>query len=138
MHHGGRGRAIVATALLLQACVQPPPSTGPRLFAADLAGSAKVCSVPKVTPVMGQETQVPIKLVNDGGWCAIKVDDSGKPFGAGLLITAPTHGKVFIHAVGNDTRIDYTPDARFAGTDTFVIKLIPGDAALRATVTIGQ
>ena len=138
MRHSGRGRAIVATALLLQACVQPPPSPGPRFFAADLAGAAKVCSVPKTTPVMGQETQVPIKMVNDGGWCGITVDDGGKPFGAGLLVSAPTHGKVFVHTVGNDTRIDYTPDARFSGTDTFVTRLIPGDATLRTTVTISQ
>ena len=138
MHHGGRRRAIVATALLLQACAQPPPSAGPRLFAADFAGAAKICSVPKVTPVMGQETQVPIKMVNDGGWCAVTVNDDGKPFGAGLMVTAPAHGKAFIHTVGNDTRIDYTPDAHFAGTDTFVTRLIPGDATLRTTVTISQ
>ena len=45
---------------------------------------------------------------------------SGKPYSAGLLIAEPMHGKVLIHSVGDNTRIDYTPDVRFAGADSFV------------------
>jgi hypothetical protein len=78
-----------------------------------------------------------MKTVNDGGWCGIPVHQDGpKPFGAGLLETRPAHGDVLIHEVGDDTRIDYTPDRGFAGHDAFAVKLIPGDAIIRVTVTV--
>jgi hypothetical protein len=41
-----------------------------------------------------------------------------------------------IHQVGDDTRIDYTPDRGFTGTDSFAVKLIPGNAVIRITVTV--
>jgi hypothetical protein len=131
--------ALLGAALVLQACEQKPPAaSGTRMFQADLAGAAKNCSVPKVAPVAGQEAPVTMKMGNDGGWCAITVDNGGKPFDAGLLVTEPAHGKVYIHSVGDDTRIDYTPVARFAGTDAFAVRLLPGGAVLRANVTVGQ
>jgi hypothetical protein len=130
--------AMAATALLLQACAEgPPPGPAPRIFAADVAGVAKTCVVPKVAPAAGQETPAEVKVGNDGGWCGITVSDGGKPYAAGLLTTAPAHGKVLIHTVGNDTRIDYTPERGFAGVDAFVVKLIPGDAMIRASVSVG-
>jgi hypothetical protein len=128
---------MAAVALLLQACAEKPPA-GPtaRVFAADMTGAAKSCTVPPVTPAAGRSVDVPMKAGNDGGWCAITVNNNGRPFDAGLVATAPAHGKVLIHTVGNDTRIDYTPAARFAGPDAFVVRLIPGDAMIRATVTV--
>ena len=74
-----------------------------------MTGAAKVCTAPPVTPAAGHTVDAAIKLGNDGGWCAITVNNNGRPFDAGLLATAPEHGKVLIHTVGNDTRIDYTP-----------------------------
>jgi hypothetical protein len=131
--------ALAATALLLQACAQRPPAApGARVFQADLAGASKSCTVPQVTPAAGQETAVPIRMGNDGGWCAVTLNNAGKPFDAGLLVTEPTHGKAYIHTVGDNTRVDYTPDARFAGSDSFAVKLIPGGALLRVSVTVGQ
>jgi hypothetical protein len=129
---------MAATALLLQACAEQRPS-GPaaRMYATDMAGAAKACVVPKVTPTAGQETPVPVKLGNDGGWCAITVSNGGSPYSAGLLTSGPAHGKVLIHTVGSDTRIDYTPERGFAGADTFAVKLIPGDAVMRASVSVG-
>ena len=59
-----------------------------------------------------------------------------KPFEAGLLTVRPRHGTVLIHEVGDDTRIDYTPDRGFAGSDTFAVKLIPGNAAIQIAVTV--
>jgi hypothetical protein len=108
------------------------------MFQADFVGAAKNCDVPKVTPASGQETPVAMKMGNDGGWCAITIDNGGKPFDAGLLVTEPAHGKVYVHSVGDQTRIDYTPTARFAGSDAFAVRLLPGGAALRASVTVGQ
>jgi hypothetical protein len=137
MHHGRFGLAMAAVAVLLLACAEKPPS-GPqgRVFAADMTGAAKVCTVPPVAPVAEKTTDVAMKLGNDGGWCAITVNNNGRPFDAGLLAAQAAHGKVLIHTVGNDTRIDYTPTPRYAGADTFTVRLLPGDAMIRATVTV--
>jgi hypothetical protein len=137
MHHGRFGLALAATALLLQACAQQAPSGPPaRVFAADMSGAAKVCTAPPVTPAAGQTLDAAIKLGNDGGWCAITVNNNGRPFDAGLLTAEPRHGKVLIHTVGNDTRIDYTPVARYAGPDAFAVRLLPGGATIRVAATV--
>lgn len=133
-----RWLAVAATALL-QACANgPPPAPAARIFAADIAGGAKTCVVPKVTPAPGRQTPVEVKVGNDGGWCGITVNDGGKPYSAGLLVSEPEHGQVLIHSVGDNTRIDYTPAPRFAGADSFTVRLIPGDATLRASVSVGS
>ena len=132
-----RIHAIAATALLLQACAEKPPAGPPaRVFAADMTGAAKSCTVPPVTPAAGQPVDVAMKVGNDGGWCAITVNNNGRPFDAGLVVAPPAHGKLAIHTVGNDTRIDYTPAPRYAGGDAFTIRLIPGDATIRATAAV--
>jgi hypothetical protein len=125
---------------LLQAC--GPTGTGPagsrlRVFAADLTGAAKTCEVPSIKPALGQTIEVAIKLANDGGWCGLPAHQDGpKPFEAGLLTVRPQHGEVLIHEVGDDTRIDYTPDHGFVGSDTFSVKLIPGDATIRVAAAV--
>jgi hypothetical protein len=137
MHLVRFGLATAATAVMLQACAEKPPSAPPpRVFAADMTGAAKVCAVPPVTPAAGRPVDVAMKLGSDGGWCAITVNNNGRPFDAGLVATPPAHGKLLIHTVGNDTRIDYTPAARYAGVDAFTVRLIPGDAVLRVTATV--
>ncbi len=83
MHHRLLWLATAATALLLQACAQQPSGPPPRVFAADMTGAAKVCTAPPVTPTAGHTTDAAIKLGNDGGWCAITVNDNGRPFEAG-------------------------------------------------------
>ena len=136
MHHWRFGLATAATALFLQACEGPPSAPPARVFAADMTGAAKACTVPPVTPAAGRMVDVAMKVGNDGGWCAITVNNNGRPFDAGLAVTPPMHGKLAIHTVGNDTRIDYTPAPRFAGADAFSVRLIPGDATIRATATV--
>jgi hypothetical protein len=138
MHHRLLWLATAATALLLQACAQQPSGPPPRVFAADMTGAAKVCTAPPVTPTAGHTVDAAIKLGNDGGWCAITVNNNGRPFDAGLLASSAEHGKVLIHTVGNDTRIDYTPAARYAGADAFTVRLLPGDAMIRVTATVTQ
>lgn len=131
--------ALLLSAGLLQACSHPSGPTGPavRIFAVDLAGAAKTCDAPRLSPTSGQKTAVAMKVGNDGGWCGIRVyQDGPRPFEAGLLETRPSHGSILIHEVGDDTRIDYTPDRHFAGNDAFAVKLIPGDATLNVTVTV--
>ena len=107
------------------------------MFAVDFAGAAKNCIVPKPALKDGETTDMIVKMGNDGGWCGITADRSGaKSFEAGLLTRRPTHGKVFIHAVGDAIRIDYTPDRSFTGSDNFAVKLIPGNTTIDAQVTV--
>ena len=117
------GTALLMTGLVLAGCSHPAPAPEAsklRVYAADLAGAAKSCEVPKVNPKAGAASQVAMKVVNDGGWCGIPVHQDGpKPFDAGLLSIRPAHGDVTIHEVGDNTRIDYTPDHGFAGNDSF-------------------
>ncbi len=129
--------AVIGLAVLLQGCApQARPASTTRLYATDFAGGAKSCNVPKVSPAAGKETAATMSVGNDGGWCGITVDDSGHPYSAGLLAARPTHGEVFIHSVGDATRIDYTPAKGYVGPDSFTVRLLPGNAVVRATVTV--
>ncbi len=129
---------MVLTMALLQACA-PKVDTGSRLrvYAVDLAGGARTCSVPRITPAAGQTTEAAIKLVNDGGWCGLPLYQPGpKPYDVGLLTARPEHGSVLIHEVGDETRIDYTPDRRFAGSDSFSVRLLPGNETIHVAATV--
>jgi hypothetical protein len=125
--------------VVLQGCGQGPEQvTGPqtRLFASDFQGGAKTCVVPKPTLTPGKEASATMQVGNDGGWCGITVAQDGQPYSAGLLTQAPGHGKVYIHPVGDATRIDYTPDPGYSGADSFVVTLLPGDPTLRVNATV--
>lgn len=134
------GAAILLTGVLAAAC-SPNAGSGAasklRTYAADLSGGAKVCDAPEVKPTAGQVNEVAIKLVNDGGWCGLRTrQDGSKPFDAGLLTARAAHGSVTIHEVGDETRIDYAPDPKYTGADSFAVKLIPGSAVLHVAVTV--
>jgi hypothetical protein len=123
--------------VLLQGCAKPAQqAAGPRLFASDFQGAAKSCKAPKPSLSPGKETMAAMSVGNDGGWCAISVADDGKSYAAGLLTESPAHGDVYIHPVGNETRIDYTPDTGFAGKDVFAVRLLPGNPMVRVAVTV--
>ena len=136
------GRACLALAgavILLLGCQQqqPRPASTTRLYATDQMGAAKSCTVPAVTaPAPGKEVTATMAVGNDGGWCAITVDDNGHPYRAGLLIRRPAHGRVYIHSVGDATRIDYTPRAGHTGPDSFSVRLLPGGGVIAAAVTV--
>lgn len=122
---------------LLQACAPVGPAAPHnRLFASDLAGGAKNCTVSKVVATDGQISSVTMKVGNDGGWCAISLQHGGAPYATGLLTEQPKHGTVVIHPVGDDTRIDYTPARMYRGSDAFEVKLLPGNPTLRVAVTV--
>ena len=143
----GRGAAIglrcclLAIPFLLQACAEKPParpvSTTP-VFAADISGGAKRCTASKPQLKPGQQAGASMQVGNDGGWCAIRVALDGHPYAAGLLTMPAQHGKVFIHPVGDDTRIDYTPVPGYAGPDAFAVQLLPGNPSLRVAVTVAR
>lgn len=133
--------AAIATTLALQACAPRPQAVHTPLpvYAIDQAGAAQSCKATPPTPPLaaGKESTATMTLANDGGWCAIAMHQDGPaPYTAGLLTTRPEHGKVFIHSVGDDTRIDYTPEPRFGGNDSFAVQLVPGDAVVRIAAMV--
>lgn len=124
-------------AALLAGCAEPPPpASGNRLYAIDQTGAARQCRTGPVTLSAGKATTAAMTVGNDGGWCAISVNAAGQPYSAGLLTTPAQHGKVYVHAVGDATRIDYTPDRGYAGADAFMITLLPGRPQLHVNVTV--
>jgi hypothetical protein len=128
--------AALGLVLLAGCAQQPKPVSTTRVFAADLQGAARSCSVPNTTTSPGKESVTPMTVSNSGGWCAIAVNDNGRPYATFLLIARPAHGEVFVHAVGDATRIDYTPNRGYVGNDSFAVRLLPGDAIVRANVTV--
>jgi hypothetical protein len=132
--------ALALAGVVLQGCAEkpPPPPAQPhaRLFVSDMQGGAKTCVVPKLKLDAGKEFSASMQVANDGGWCGITVGQDGKPYDAGLLTQAAEHGAVYIHPVGDDTRIDYTPELGFSGNDSFVVTLLPGSPVLRVTVAV--
>ncbi len=126
--------ALCLPLLVLAACAQQP-AAGPGAavgFARDAANKAAVCEAPPVS-LEGKDAAATI-ATGGGGWCGIQVTHEGRPFGAGLLTQAPRNGSVYVHTVGNATRVDYTP-FKAAGADAFAIKFIPGDETMHVTVS---
>lgn len=130
---------VPALPLLLLACAHRPAArvSGAPVFYADTAGGARVCKVSRPHLKNGRQVSATMQMRNDGGWCAISVALNGKPYAAGLLIDRAAHGAVFIHPVGDATRIDYTPAPGYVGPDQFTVRLIPGSPELRVSVTVG-
>jgi hypothetical protein len=132
----------LAASALLAGCAQPaPPAVAPAIvYSVDLQGGARVCTAPQqLVLAQGKTTTAQIVVRNDGGWCAIAVAEPGPmptPYGAGLLAERPAHGKVYIHPVGRETRIDYTPAPGYAGPDRFAVQLLPGAGTLQVAVTV--
>jgi hypothetical protein len=129
---------VFVTAALLSGCApQGPPAPTARVYAIDMQGAARRCVVPpSVTLAPGQVTTATMEVGNDGGWCAISVALQGQPYASGLLTTEPNYGHVYIHPVGDNTRIDYTPTPGFVGADSFAVTLLPGRPVLRVNVTV--
>lgn len=125
---------------LLGGCSRPQQAivagSGAPVYAIDLTGGARVCRVPPVKLAGGKTTRATMDLRNDGGWCAITVALDGRPYAAGLLTRGPAHGKVYIHTVGDTTRIDYTPQRGFVGTDHFSVTLLPDQAVIDASAKV--
>ncbi|WP_043362597.1 hypothetical protein [Belnapia sp. F-4-1] len=132
----------LALAALLAACAPQQQARqaapGARLYANDLAGGAKTCTVPQAAVLSaGQQVESTMTVDNDGGWCGITVAQAGpKPFAYGTVQSRPQNGRVHIHTVGDNTRVDYIPNAAFGGTDSFAVQLKPGNATMRVAVNV--
>jgi hypothetical protein len=126
---------LLAIAALIQGCAQPA-GVWNGIFAADVAGAAKTCVAQPATPPAGQTVLDQMQMSDEGGWCGIIATHDGHAFDSYLLVTRPSHGKIYVHHVGTQTRIDYTPDKGFTGTDSFAVRMIPGDAVIQGAVTV--
>ncbi|WP_419900044.1 hypothetical protein [Roseomonas sp. USHLN139] len=135
--------AVIALPALLAACAKP--ATGPAavssrlpIYAADLQGASSLCTVPDAPKLTdAQQTEVPMTVGNDGGFCGLRVAKPGpEPFDAGLLTARPSNGRVRVQSVGDYTRIDYMADSGFVGADSFVVRLLPGSTSVKVNVTV--
>jgi hypothetical protein len=123
-------------ALGLAACT--PPASGPvasrnQIYSTDLSGKAASCTAPDVALTQGKESTATI-VTGGSGWCGIAVTMGGNAMTAGLLTQPARSGRVYVHTVGDVTRVDYTPSAG-AGADSFAVQFIPGDEIMRVTVS---
>jgi hypothetical protein len=128
--------ALALAGLSLDACSKPPPAqvSTTRVFARDMEGKAAICTISDVQAADGKETPETM-ATSGGGWCGIPLRSAAGPYTAGLL-TQPAHnGRVYVHTVGDDTRIDYIPKAGPVVPDVFAVQLIPGNAIVRVSVT---
>ncbi|MBW4091433.1 MAG: hypothetical protein HIU82_10025 [Proteobacteria bacterium] len=138
--------AAGALATLLAGCAAKPPPplavrSGAPVYAIDLTGGAKLCTAPQPQLAAGKTTVVAMRVGNDGGWCGIRLIQPGtaaepKPYAAGLLLAPALHGTVYIHTVGDLTRVDYTPRPGFTGPDHFTVALLPGHPVMKVSVTV--
>jgi hypothetical protein len=129
---------LVLAALALQACEKPGPApaiSGARLYSHDMEGKASLCAVPNNVLIVDGKDNALSMTTGGNGWCGIPLRGPGGAYSAGLLTQHAQNGKVYVHTVGDDTRIDYIPKAGTVVADTFVVRLIPGDAIVRVTVT---
>lgn len=130
---------LLITALALTACAEPRPQVSrERVFAADLSGASRRCEAPIPAVTDGQTVQTTMRVGADGGWCGLELQRGGRPYDSALLTGRPTKGRVVAHRVGDVTRLTYTPNQGFTGTDSFAVKLIPGDATVRVAVTVAN
>ena len=123
---------LPALSALAACATQAPVASRPPIYAADIAGKAAECTAPAVKVSDGKNATGTI-ATGGGGWCGIIVTRDGQPLTAALLTQPPHAGKVYVHTVSDETRVDYTP-TEAAVADGFTVKFIPGDETMEVTV----
>ena len=126
---------LTSITILVMGCA-PQQGVWNGIYAVDVAGAAKTCVAAPATPPDGKTVLDQMQVSNEGGWCGISATREGRAFDSYLLVTRPTHGRVYAHHVGSGTRIDYTPETGFTGTDSFSVRMIPGDGTIEGAVTV--
>ena len=113
--------AFAAATLALQGCTNTP---APQIAGPDFnEGQAKTCMATPVDFSNAASATAKISMTNDG-WCAVRTTEKdSQPFLLGLMKARPAHGHVVIQKVGSQTRVEYTADNRYVGTDTFAVSL---------------
>jgi hypothetical protein len=125
------------SALTLGGCTQATVanvSSSLPVYSTDLQGRAAQCSAPPTNAVAEGKTLSVAMTTGGNGWCGMLIRNGSGPYAAGLLTRRPEHGKVYVHSVGDDTRIDYTSLASPVVADAFTVRLIPGNALVEVSV----
>jgi hypothetical protein len=135
-----RTQTVILTALglILQGCAAiqtTAPTSNAVRYSTDMVNKAPTCSFTAIDAVKDGAANAVTLTTGGGGWCGFGVRENGAPYTAGLLSKRARFGKVHVHTVGDDTRIDYTPYERTVVADSFTVRLIPGDATISVTVT---
>lgn len=134
--------APLAAVLALSACANTKP---PVLAENDPRndGIATTCTPTNPDAKAAGPLTGAIAMANDG-WCGVfAVERDGKPFSLGLVRDRPEHGRVFIQKVANATRVEYTPNAGYVGSDAFTVALRSNasgaeDTPLKVSVTVAR
>ena len=126
---------LAATLVIMAGCTKPPAAviSHSPVYATDMIGKAAACTTSPITVKDGAVNPVSM-TTGGGGWCGISLDRGGHAYAAGLLTKPASSGKVYIHTVGDETRIDYTASRVPVTPDSFTVRLIPGDATLVVSV----
>ena len=123
--------APLAAVLALSACNNTPPVLAPEDPRND--GIATTCTPTNPDMKAAGPYTGTIAMANDG-WCGVfAVERGGKPFSLGLVRNRPEHGRVFIQKVANATRVEYTPNAGYVGSDAFTVALRSNNAGVEDT-----
>lgn len=130
--------ALAVAAIALQGCAQQ--STLQATQAEDTTGIAKTCTAS--TPTTTSPATATIAMTNDG-WCGVHIADRNEPFQYGLVKSRPEHGYVVVKKVGAQTRVEYTADNRYVGSDKFTVALrsrtaSEPDTTLQVTVSVAM
>lgn len=109
-------------ALAVQGCATKPPTAAENLSDPMNDGRSTTCTATPVADGAGT-----ITMSNDG-WCSVALSDGGAPFVLGRVTARPANGRIVVQTVGRDTRVEYTPNERFTGSDRFTVALRPRTA----------
>ena len=121
--------------LALQACAPKPSDT---FVAVDELndGIAKTCSFTPAQPKSGASVEATITMTNDG-WCSFRASETkGNAYLLGLVKQRPAHGELQIRKWGGESRVEYTPNPGYTGTDKFAVALRPNDGSADAAVVL--
>jgi len=88
--------------------------------------TSAVCTTTPVTAGADGQLSTTMTVRSDDGLCELKVSQPGGGAYASFGVDpVPEHGKALIYDLDSDTHITYTPTLGYAGTDEFVVTLIP-------------
>ncbi len=106
------------------------------VYSTDMRGKAATCEAPTVQVPNGQTVAATI-TTSGGGWCGLLLNHDNTPYAAALLTQDAKDGHVYIHTVGDFTRVDYTPLPNTRGADAFTITLLPGNGVVQVKTQTG-
>ena len=131
--------ATLAATIALTSCAKTPPPA--QTVDLQNEGLAKTCTPSAVD--LAAAAPATIAMTNDG-WCSVvTAEKDSRPFKFGLVKTRPAHGRVYIQPVNGQTRVEYTANAGYVGSDSFMVALASRtagapDTPLRVDVAVTQ